>query len=99
MGDIYDLDTFTLTTSGGYTAQNVPVAGTSTTKKGLVERRIRLVIDEKGEECQSSANIHLEGNITVTTEDIITLDGARRVIIAVEHPKDFTRQTTVIYLR
>ena len=99
MSDIYDMHPFTLNTSGGYDANGSKQAATTSTVTGLIERKRHLVIDSKGEQVVSSANIWIDYNSTITLEDSVTFDSKNWIITAISHPKDFTFQKTHIFLR
>lgn len=99
MSDVYDMDSFTLNIHGGYDADSMPIAGSTSSKAGFIERKQRVVVDANGEQVLSSANIFMEYLSTVTLEDTVTFDGKDWNIIAIGVEKDFSTKKTRLYLQ
>jgi hypothetical protein len=99
MSDVYDMDSFTLNIHGGYDTDNMPIAGSTATKAGFIERKQRITVDANGENVLSSANILMEYLSTITLEDTVTFDGKDWNIISIGIEKDFTTKKTRLYLQ
>jgi SPP1 family predicted phage head-tail adaptor len=96
--DIYNIHTITLNTSGGYSTANVPNAASSTTIQGYINRGKKLTMSIEGESVTSMANVTIDYNNSITTEDTVTFDGKTWRIIAINHLEDFTRKLTRLVL-
>lgn len=99
MSDVYDVDSFTLNIHGGYDANNMPLAGTTATKAGFIERKQRIAVNIKGENVLSSANIFIDYLPDVTLEDTVTFDSRNWNIVAIGVEKDFSIDKTRLYLQ
>lgn len=99
MSDIYNIDSFTLNINGGYDTNNNPKAGTISVMSGFIERKSHLVLGPNGEDINSTSNILIDYNATITLEDTITFDNRTWQIIAIQQEKDFTIKKTRLYLK
>jgi hypothetical protein len=90
MLDAYFVDAITLVRSNGYDKWGEPLATTSVSFSGYIERKTRLVRNFAGEQVVSSAMIYCPATLTITHEDKMNFDGADHVILNIVKQKDFS---------
>lgn len=77
-----------------WTGQNVyaeATYGPGANYSARVQQKVKMIRNAQGQEVVSTAQVYLDGSVSVTTEDRITLsDGTQPLIQAVTSPPDET---------
>jgi len=98
MINAYFVDAITRVRHNGYDKWGEPLATTSVSFNGYIERKTRLVRNFAGEQVVSSAMIYCPATLTITHEDKMNFDGADHVILNIVKQKDFSATHTEIYV-
>ena len=99
MLNAYFVDTITHKKAGGVDKYGEPLAATSVTIKGYIDRKTRLVrTNPGGEQVVSSAMILVSDSNSIDHEDKFYFDGVDHVILEIREAKHFSKTHYEVYV-